>query len=106
MKHSSGYNYSIRLQKCEDLVTQYSTRLSNVERTEETMATQIATLQSCIATLTSAAAASSVTTVAASSVAAVVTPTISASMEISDVIHELDLRISKKANKVLSGDLP
>ena len=28
-----------RLQKCEDLVTQYSTRLSNVERTQETMAT-------------------------------------------------------------------
>ena len=98
--------FATRLQKCKDLVTQYSTRLSNVERTQEIMATQIATLQSSIATLTSAAAASSVTTVAASSVAAIVTPTISASLEISDVIHELDLRVSKKANIVLSGILP
>ena len=78
----------------------------NVECTQEIMATQIATLQSSIATLTSVAAASSVTTVAASSVAAVVTPTISASLEISDVIHELDLRVSKKANIILSGVLP
>ena len=46
------------------------------------------------------------TTVAASFAAAVVTPTISASLEISDVKHELDLRIFKKANIVLSGILP
>ena len=89
-----------RLQKCKDLIMQHSTRLSNVESIQETMATQIAILQSSIATLTCAADASSVTTVAASSVAAVVTPTISASLEISDVIYELDLRISKKANIV------
>ena len=95
-----------RLQKCEDLVTQYSTRLSNVERSQETMATQIATLQPSIATHTIAAAASSVATVAALSVATVVAPTISASLEINDVIHELDLHVSKKANIVLSGVLP
>ena len=96
----SDRELATRLQKCKDLVTQYSTR-SNFERTQETMATQIATLQSSIAILTSAAAASSVNTVAASSVAAFVTPIISASLEISDVIHELDLRVSKKFTIVL-----
>ena len=69
------------------------------------MATQIPTLQSSIATLTGAAAASSVTTTAVSSVVAAVNPTTIASLEISDVIRELDLRVSKKANIVLSGAL-
>ena len=96
--------FTTQLQKCEDLVTQYSTRLSNVERTHETMATQIATLQASIATLTSAAA-SSVAAVA-SSADATITPTTTASLEFSDLIHELDLRVSKKTNIVLSGVLP
>ena len=100
------HELGIRLQKCEDLVTQYSPNLSNVERTQKPMATQIATLQFSIATLTSAATACSVTTAVAPFVTAVVTPTIIAFLEISDMIHELNLRFSKKANIVLSGVPP
>ena len=101
--YDSVHELTTRLQKCEDLVKQYFTCISNVECTQETMLTQIAILQVSIATLTGAAAYSFVTTAAALSVAAAVTPTTIASLEISDVIHELDLPVSKKANIVLSS---
>lgn len=83
---------SARLRTCEDLVTGYCTRLSNVERAQETMAMQIATLQ---ASLNASAAPPTVTTTVPSS-----------PLVLNDVVREIDLRAARKGNLVISGLRP
>lgn len=89
----SARDLTLRLQHCETLVTSFTTRLSDVERSRDTMAGQIAALQASIATI-------NITAPHAASAAP------ASRVEISDVMHELDMRASKKANIVLSGLQP
>jgi hypothetical protein len=86
----STRDLSARLRTCEDLMTSYCTRLSNVERTHDVMAGQISVLQTSVAALNNPAP--TLATAAAPSL-----------LEINDVLHELDLRVTKKANIVISG---
>jgi hypothetical protein len=89
----SARDLSARLRSCEDLMTSYCTRLSNVERTHDAMTGQITALQASVAALNNPAPAA----------AAAAAPSL---LQINDVLHELDLRVTKKANIVISGILP
>jgi hypothetical protein len=82
---------SARLKTCEDFVASYGARLGDVERAQHTMEAQIATLQASLSAPRAPAPAAA--------------PAVTAT-SLSDVIHELDLRASKKTNIVLSGVLP
>jgi hypothetical protein len=81
---------SARLKTCEDLVASYGARLGDVERAQHTMEAQIATLQVSLSAPRAPAPAAA--------------PAVTAT-SLSDVILELDLRVSKKTNIVLSGVL-
>ena len=90
----SVQDLTTKLRSCEDLVTSTVERLVAVENSHTAMTTELATLK---ATLNAASAGAT----AASPASALSSPT--PPLVMNDVVRELDMRASKKANIVLSG---
>lgn len=74
----------LRLQHCETLITTFITQLEDVECSRDTIVAHIATLQAFIAAIYTAPRSTALTTPAVC-------------VEISDIMHELDMRASKKS---------